>query len=517
MAGIEDREDMGNATSNRSGGFPFAITVGAALFWAWGFSSFLSPSLVGTSPSPEAHIEYAYIASQVTLIATVALMVSLVRRRSMLLRKPFIIVIGGIVALSTAGLCLSAMTPSIDRISMVVLGVVIGVASPFMGIAWGARFSLEGPRIYPAIASSFLASYALYFALSNLAVVCQPAAAAATAALPFCSVLIWYREARGRQVMTEAVWPVKRQDRQPETPGELLAGDTSLALLPKRDISILAVAAFVGNLLPSIILEYSYGSAGNLCYGAFLLGSALAAFALILTIGHPQALSIPRTYQLTLPFTAIGLVLLLVFRSDAATLAGSLVMGSGLFLQVLIYIKMTQSTQEKGFSPVLSFGVGQAIVATSVAIGNLLGKAALAIAPNDAASVLIAVSALSLLLLVFLLTFIFEWREHRTEAGDCDAGAAKNSPDTIAGSKRNADWDAAEREFACHMGLTARETEVTGYLLKGRSIPYTAQAMFVTTGTVKTHVAHIYQKAGINNRQQLLDLYESCIRQDPSR
>jgi len=502
---------MQKSTSNRAGGFPFAVTIGASLFWAWGFSSFLSPNLIGTYPSPEAHIEYAYIASQITLIATVAVMVALVRHRSVLLRKPFILIIGGIIALATAGLYASAMIPAVNRSSMIVLGSIIGIASPFAGIAWGARFSLEGPRIYPAIASSFLVSYALYFILSNLAATCQPAAAAITIALPFCSVLIWYREARGRQILTEAVWPVKHQDQQPETPGELLAGDTSLALLPKRDISILAVAAFIGNLLPSIILEYSYGSAGELCYGAFLLAIVLAAFALFLTIGHPQTLSIPRTYQLTLPFTAIGLVVLLAFRTDAVTLAGSLVMGSGLFLQVLIYIKMTQSTQEKGFSPILSFGVGQAIVATAVAIGNLLGKIALALAPDNALSVLVTVSALSLLLLVFLLTFIFEWKEHCNDAGDADSSMQKDSAFDVSDAGREADWDAVEREFSRRLGLTAREGEVAAYLLKGRSIPYTAQAMFVTSGTIKTHVAHIYQKAGINNRQQFLDLYENCI------
>ncbi|MED9828957.1 MAG: LuxR C-terminal-related transcriptional regulator [Adlercreutzia sp.] len=33
--------------------------------------------------------------------------------------------------------------------------------------------------------------------------------------------------------------------------------------------------------------------------------------------------------------------------------------------------------------------------------------------------------------------------------------------------------------------------------------------MFVTTGTVKTHVRHIYEKALVNNRQELLDKVEA--------
>ena len=31
---------------------------------------------------------------------------------------------------------------------------------------------------------------------------------------------------------------------------------------------------------------------------------------------------------------------------------------------------------------------------------------------------------------------------------------------------------------------------------------------YVTAGTVKTHAAHIYRKAGVGGKQELIDLYE---------
>jgi DNA-binding CsgD family transcriptional regulator len=170
---------------------------------------------------------------------------------------------------------------------------------------------------------------------------------------------------------------------------------------------------------------------------------------------------------------------------------------------------MTEATRDKGFSPVLSFGVGQAIVATSVAVGNLLGKIAYAAMPGNIIDALAIISALSLLLLIFLLTFLFEWKEsHKT---DSEAPPFSNHGENTPSKELDAEWGEVEHAFAKSLKLTARETEVIGYLLKGRSIPYAAQAMFVTAGTVKTHVAHIYQKAGVNSRQQLLDLYEQYI------
>ena len=45
--------------------------------------------------------------------------------------------------------------------------------------------------------------------------------------------------------------------------------------------------------------------------------------------------------------------------------------------------------------------------------------------------------------------------------------------------------------------------------MRGRTLPYIANELFVTTGTVKTHVRHIYEKLGINTRQELLDLLEA--------
>lgn len=417
---------------------PATVIIGSACFWAWGFLTFLSPSIAGPSPSPAAHIEYAYIVSQVTLIVIIGVMVWLIHRRTVKLGRSFIVSMGVALAASTVVLWALSADASITRLAMVATGIVIGCTSPFIGIAWGARFSLEGPRIYPAIASSFCLAYLMYFFVNVLGTVVQPVAALVTAMLPLASTLCWYAEARSRQILTDAVWPVIDENGQPETPGELLAGDTSLSLLPKRDISILAIAALIGNLLPSIILEYNYPSAGDICLGAFLLAIALAMFTLALAMRDGYALPIARAYRIVLPFTAIGLLILLVSRDSGVSAAGAIVMGSGLFLQVLIYIKMTEATRDKGFSPVLSFGVGQAIVATSVAVGNLLGKIAYAAMPGNIIDALAIISALSLLLLIFLLTFLFEWKEsHKT---DSEAPPFSNHGENAPSKELDAEW-----------------------------------------------------------------------------
>ena len=62
--------------------------------------------------------------------------------------------------------------------------------------------------------------------------------------------------------------------------------------------------------------------------------------------------------------------------------------------------------------------------------------------------------------------------------------------------------------LATSKGLTRRETEVLHLLMEGRSVPYIQEKLYISEGTARTHVKHIYQKTGVHSRQELLDLLE---------
>ena len=53
-----------------------------------------------------------------------------------------------------------------------------------------------------------------------------------------------------------------------------------------------------------------------------------------------------------------------------------------------------------------------------------------------------------------------------------------------------------------------REQDVLEYLLKGRTLQSIANETFLSYNTVKTHVSHIYQKAGVHSRDELIDLLD---------
>ncbi|MEE1211176.1 MAG: helix-turn-helix transcriptional regulator [Treponema sp.] len=51
--------------------------------------------------------------------------------------------------------------------------------------------------------------------------------------------------------------------------------------------------------------------------------------------------------------------------------------------------------------------------------------------------------------------------------------------------------------------LSKRENEIAKLLLQGKTTQETADALFVSVSTVKTHIQHIYEKTGVRNRAEL--------------
>lgn len=62
-------------------------------------------------------------------------------------------------------------------------------------------------------------------------------------------------------------------------------------------------------------------------------------------------------------------------------------------------------------------------------------------------------------------------------------------------------------------GLSPRECDVLPLLLEGRTIVRIQETLFISAGTVSTHIRHIYQKTGQANRQELIDLAKSIVEQ----
>lgn len=73
-----------------------------------------------------------------------------------------------------------------------------------------------------------------------------------------------------------------------------------------------------------------------------------------------------------------------------------------------------------------------------------------------------------------------------------------------------------ERAFAAiaaRYGLSPRERQVFEVLTQGYTSSFVADETGITHGTVKAHVAHIYRKLGVHNRDEMLQLVEDYMAQ----
>ena len=515
--------------------------VGAACLWAWGYVANLSTALF-----PHAYvvasigIEYAYYASQLTLAVLAVALVGLLHRRHPGL-SPAVVLAAGI-CLAGASWTISLLmgmpagpqgNPGWIGTAVIACGVVYGVAGLVLTVAWGARFSLGSRSMRQVVLLSFLLGYLIYLAIPVLP---NRASTLIACLLPLASAGLWLLDSWRRHQLTGEVWPQERML------GEASAGLVNADILPWRAMALFSAAALVGNFVTSLLMGSSYTGAQTIFPGGFLVCCCITAVALIAVSQGALSLDIGLLYRYCLPFSVLGM-LLLVAPDRSGALAGALVTGASLFLQVLVILKVAESTQQTGASPLLAFSVGQGLVGGVVFLGNAGGRVVSDIAseiPGMGEAVLPLACAIGVFALFYLLVLttdslarrvarLEETKEGCSEECAGSAAAARvgqpspqgaaaeaQAASTLAGtaSASAASAEASRLDsFTQALGLTPREAEVCRYLVQGRSLPFIAEQLYVTAGTVKTHAIHIYRKAGVTSKQELISLFGESVGQ----
>ena len=556
MAGavLNEREGAEAVRGARRVGWGRAV-FGSACLWAWGFLAYLSPVLIPAErPVGGVGIEVGFFVSQGAVVVAAVAIVLALRKRSVAVGRGVLLVCASLLALASA---LLPLTVAIDAPwPLVGCGAICGVAGTLLGCAWGARYSLESRDVSAVVMVSFLVAYGIYFAILLLYVATPFVVAAQVVVvfLPLASWGLWFWDASARSGLAPEMFPSSALSTDiagspgssGKAPGEVTAGSRELHALPWRSLGVIAVAALVGNVMASVIMGTSYEGADSLYPGGIALCACIATMALVPLTAERTAFSVAQLYRITVTFSVVGLVAILVLGAAAVPVGGALVQGCTLFFQPLVYVVVTRSTRLQGLSPLVAFGVGQALISAVVLAGNLAGKLLFQVA-GETPLLLSAVCGAGVLALFFMVVARAaqvgeegnEEKDGGTEEMEAEtrgadrvkaAAAGRGSSGVAAGERLFEDGGTTEAAtlpngdcaagvgaqgedsaavFARAVGLTARETEILSLLVRGRTLPYIANELFVTTGTVKTHVRHIYEKALVNNRQELLDKVEA--------
>lgn len=224
---------------------------------------------------------------------------------------------------------------------------------------------------------------------------------------------------------------------------------------------------------------------------------------LVATIASIALVCIPLFSTDTLGFGAacrvavfvLGFIFLLLPLLDLGSIAAD-VLALLMYCTVmfLVWIVLVRITGLYRLAPLFAFGVGWgAHVAGSLAgtFGGALIGSYFELDPRT----LSFVALVCVCLLAFAYLFLFTERSMARLLG-------------LSPSAGRRPFRVRCEQISAECKLTPREEEVMVLVAKGRSMPRIQQELGLTAGTVNTHVAHLYRKLDVHDKQELIDLLE---------
>jgi len=272
-------------------------------------------------------------------------------------------------------------------------------------------------------------------------------------------------------------------------------------------------------------LEMLQGSGFILVY---VLGAFVAVCISVFALAHTRHVNLSFLYEWAIPLIVFSLSFNALDYPHCGDVALILGCAAALYVEVLFYVIFSRIAANGLCLPSETFGIFRGVVQLGFLMGTMLSSV---VSMREGA--VLPTSLLMICLCVVMLPLFMHLQnrfdisasgkepdEARSlppcknaspaltlkasgETSDCgDESDARPEPDGLPQQR------CAVAQMALDYKLSKRETEVLGYLSKGRSVPYMREAMVLSKSTIETHVKHIYAKCDVHSKQELLDLIE---------
>lgn len=228
-------------------------------------------------------------------------------------------------------------------------------------------------------------------------------------------------------------------------------------------------------------------------------GVVLLAIETLLT-KHGRSMLNSSINRSILATMLIGISLSALFSSEAPALSGAIADIGTAFFQIALFSYVIWAARVFRVPVARSLGFLFGTMSAAQVLSCLIAPRVLSnffVHSNPTSIILLCLMVLVPIALIVFIPFDTQ----NTEVPETDM-------------KEDAGPNARARYLADRFGLTPRETEVAELLLSGRSLPYIQDKLFISAGTAKTHLSHIYDKTQVHSRQDLLDLAESYLSHD---
>lgn len=276
-------------------------------------------------------------------------------------------------------------------------------------------------------------------------------------------------------------------------------------------------AFFIGFLqgLTDIISGFSAFSTTDE-HGVYLFLVGILVSLIVAYFGIVKTDPLETLYRVAMLFLGLGFVLMAFIR-NYYTFYTSISFGGYMIFFAFILLASGRISWAFGTGVMRPAAASVGTMYFGETVGLILGGGLTTLYGESLNAVFIS----AICVLIFLVVHLFLFNEVdliHAGIGDVDLVEGASAPADIHGE--NVKEDGAKtaeppkadifKERADYLSskhnLSPREAEVLLLLLQGRTMVRIQEELYISAGTVSTHMRHIYQKIGVANKQQLLDL-----------
>lgn len=253
-------------------------------------------------------------------------------------------------------------------------------------------------------------------------------------------------------------------------------------------------------LLSGVLRGLLYGgSAGLLSLSDTLKPSAiafgLASCVLIVILGSSERRPVfEYVWKGLTALFFLGLFLLVFMDEDQGVAGRSIVIASRTCLNVFLFVCLAMRAQERCISAVVAGMVFLLVDAASSFLSYGVVPMAASLLP-DAVEVYVAPCAAAVSFILMFVSF--------NVLGSCMFENRAESCDSMAIRDR---FEERLDSLAKRYGLTEREKDITKLIAQGNTVKKTAALLYVSPGTVQSHMKNIYRKLDVHSRQEVIDM-----------
>lgn len=533
--------------------------LGLGFVWAWIYCSFSTSALFAGRAGSSINADSSWFASAVAVVGCFFVFALAWHRVDMSRIRPAAFV--GAVLMAAGTFFLGAF--DLPAWAGTLCGVASGIGSGLLVLFWGDAYSrLETERVeiaVPAASGVMLACAFVFPYIQGLPGACG------VSSLPIlsmvCLYLTWNDIDAGRfveRLVERGTWRAEERAGLRTSAAHTLDASRkgarevrSLGMRLSTTLSRfngslqtsqgkgLAFLARISAVLFAAYMAIGVASATGGATDAFQAAYGFDAVAMLESvcgvclafwfIFFSPRVNVPALLRWVAPLIIIGLATI-PFSGMAPEFVTSATMSvADTVLQIIAFLSLVNLARAGVFSPAFAVGVGQGMIQLGVLAGNLIGRwSALAAASSgyglwETSLVVICLFSVAMALAPSDRNMGGIGLRYAGDLDDTVPMGASELLDSQGGLSFGKTLHAFEGEsngllqeenldekvvrIAAEGGLSSRETEVLGYLARGRSQPYIRDTLVLSKNTVASHVKHIYQKLNVHSRQELLDLF----------